>query len=73
MATKRSGKIHLKLVGGPFDGGSFPLSLNSKQSSFTFTSGEWCGHYNDRGVWVDEELIKPMPVKGFIPINNKVG
>jgi hypothetical protein len=72
MATKRSGNP-TQFGRMPFDGGSFPFSLNSKQSSFTFTSGEWCGHYNNRGVWADEERPIQLPTKGFIQFNNKVG
>lgn len=51
MATRKSGKVQTKLIGGPFHGCSIPMSPGC--SSLSFKCGEFLGHY-DRSKWKSE-------------------
>lgn len=49
MATRKTGKIYVKLFGGPYHGSS--IQMTSGCGSLTFKCKDFFGYYTDRGSW----------------------
>lgn len=52
MATRKTGKVQTKLVGGPYHGASVPMTPGCGSLSFKFKEFE--GHYCSNGKWKSE-------------------